>query len=217
MQNELIEQNISNKILQDTWEIREDIATWYINLSSNFSTLSREEINIWYEKSVVETLNSFSKILRPWYISFRSSPDEKVENIEIEWKPGISYEQYYKTFSKAIKEFPFRISILEMQVDFYVYTNTVESPNKATKNWIRYLGKFSFCGSNIHSHPFIYLNVNNTLFCPSSIYEVDNSELYYLNQSLLEEALRNWEQAFGTINEFDGLEGVYKYGFLPEN
>lgn len=217
MQSQSIEQNVSNNIIQDTWEIREDTATWYINLPLDFTTCSFQEVNVWYEKSVMKTLNSFSELARVWHVSFRASPEEEVRKIELEWKPEVPYEQYYKSFLKAIREFSHRISILEMQVDFNVFTNTVESPTKATKNWVRYLGKFSLCGGKIHSHPFIYLDLNNTLFCPSSIHEQNNSKLYSLNQPMLKKALSSWEKIIGKIDDIEGIEGIYEYGFLPED
>ena len=147
---------------------------------------------------------------------FERVPKKEVKSIEMEWQLEVPYEQYYKSLFKAIREFPFRISILEMQVDFNVFTNTLEFPNKATKNWVRYLGKFSFCGGKIHSHPFIYLDINNTLFCPSSIHGQNNSELYSLNQPMLEKALRNWEKRIGKIDDVEGIEGIYEHGFLPD-
>jgi hypothetical protein len=216
MQSQSIEQNVSNNIIQDTWEIREDTATWYINLPLDFTILSYQEINVWYEKTVVETLNSFSELARVWHVAFRASPEEEVKSIELEWQLEVPYEQYCKSLLKAIREFSSRISTLEMQVDFNVFTNTLEFPNQATKNWVRYLGKFSFCGGKIHSHPFVYLDLNNTLFCPSSIYEQNNSELYSLNQPMLEQALKNWEKKIGKIDDIEGIEGIYEYGFKPD-
>ena len=77
MQSQSIEQNLSDNIIQDTWEIREDTATWYINLPLDFTILSDQEINVWYEKTVIETLNSFSELARVWYVSFRASPEKR--------------------------------------------------------------------------------------------------------------------------------------------
>lgn len=216
MSNQSIEQIISDNIIQDTWEFRGDTATWYINLPLDFTGINYKKINHWYEKSVIKTLHSFSKMARIWHISFRANSQEKAKAIELEWKPEVPYEQYFESFLKAIREFPHRISILEMQADFNVFINTAKSPDEATKNWVRYLGKFSFCGGKIYSHPFIYLDMNNTLFCPFSIDGKSNIKLYSLNQPLLEKALRRWEKSIGKIDDTEGIEGIYEYGFLPE-
>ena len=56
------------------------------------------------------------------------------------------------------------------------------------------------------------------LFYPESWnHHEDNTELSNLNQPLLEEALRNWEQKFDAEIDPDGLNGIYKYGYLPED
>lgn len=59
--------------------------------------------------------------------------------------------------------------------------------------------------------------MEHTLFCPYSYSGEDNRELYALNQPLLKEALRNWEKEFDVEIEVDGLPGIYKYRYLPED
>ena len=200
MKNQIINQDILTDILYDTWEIEDGLATWYIVLSLDFTDFSAQEINAWYRKTLIETINSFPNFTGVSKVYFRASPNESDESIEIEWQSGTSYQKYYESVLNAIEDFPFTISLLEISADFYIFTRTTESPLQPVRGWVRYLGRFSFCGAKFHSNPFIYLNMNNTLFCPSDIYGGDNTELYSLNQPLLENALRNWEQKIGKIN-----------------
>lgn len=45
---------------------------------------------------------------------------------------------------------------------------------------------------------------------------VKNQDKNIYQPSLLEEALRNWEQQFNSLIDVEGLPEIYKYGFLPE-
>ena len=64
----------------------------------------------------------------------------------------------------------------------------------------------------------ILFSMNHTLFYSFSYQGgVDNTELFELNQPLLEKALRNWEQKFNSSIDVEGLPGIYKYGFLPDD
>jgi len=64
--------------------------------------------------------------------------------------------------------------------------------------------------------PYLCFDVDHTLFCALSKDNEDNQALYLLNQPLLENALRRWEERVGPICDFSGLSGIYRYGFLPE-
>jgi hypothetical protein len=206
--------------IQDTWEIRGDVATWYINFKLKFASLSIQEINTWYSKAVAEILASFASLGRVWHISFKSNTKSQTNEKNLGWKLGIEYENYVQEIIKSIQKFPDAIEQLKISFDLSVFVRTKESPNKPVRVWVRNLAHLLICGGKEHekyADPVTYIYMDNTLFCPVSIYEEDNSELYSLNQPLLEKILHNWEKVFGAINEFDGLEGIYKYGFLPED
>ena len=65
---------------------------------------------------------------------------------------------------------------------------------------------------------YVYFDISHMLFYPDSWnYQEDNTELANLNQPLLEEALRKWEKKFDAEIEADGLPGIYKYGYLPQD
>ena len=214
MENQLAKESLISDLCCDTWEMRGDTATWYIILPLNFTFLSYKEINAWYQKTVIDTFNSFTNLARVRKVYFTA--EESTESVELEWKSETSYEQYYESLLRDIEDFSFTISFLDIYVDFNVFVRTIQSPQQVIRTWVRYFGKFSFCGGRIHSKPFVYLDIDHTLFCPSDVYGGDNTELYYLNQPLLETALRSWEQKIGKINEVDGIEGIYEYGFLPD-
>lgn len=130
---------------------------------------------------------------------------------------GFLYEEYIEKVLNAIREYPHSIEELEMDVDLFVYVRTEESPNQPTRAWVRHLGELVIWGGREYGRPYLFLSMGNTLFYPFSYFPIeDNSELCCLNQPLLENALRKWEQHFGEISELEGLPGIYKYGFLPD-
>ncbi len=80
------------------------------------------------------------------------------------------------------------------------------------------MGKFSIDIQIRENEPSMRFILNHTLFYPFSYQNnEDNTELFELNQPLLEKAFRSWEKKFDSEIEADGLPGVYKYGFLPED
>jgi hypothetical protein len=130
-----------------------------------------------------------------------------------------------RKFVKAIRDYPVDFVYMTVIVDLYVFVRTPESPDKPIREWIsnNNSAKFTFsleCSDKLEDRqPFIDFSVGHTLFSPySNLYEEDNQELFSLNQPLLENALRTWEKnlGLGEISELEGLPGIYKYGFMPE-
>ena len=217
MQNQSVSENLpSIEPLIDTWRILSNVGTWYITLDNlDFTHLSYQEINEWYYKTVTNTLEAFSEFGRVWKVFLSPSNREKFKGIVLEWQLEESYQVYVEKVLRAIKTFPDIICTLEISIDLLVFVRTKQSPNKPIRAWIRNLGSFSFCGGLIHGKPFLYFDIEHTLFCLSTYYD-ENVELYSLNQPLLENTLRSWEQKIGKINEVEGIEGIYEYGFLPD-
>jgi hypothetical protein len=137
--------------------------------------------------------------------------------VVLEWQPGNSYEEYIEQVLKAIREYPAAIEEVAMQVDLFVYVRTQESPNLPVQALVRGLGELLICGGLEYGEPDFCFSVDHTLFYPFSYHNsANNSELYSLNQPLLENALRRWEERFGSISEVEGLQGIYEYGFKQE-
>ncbi|MEH2243025.1 hypothetical protein [Nostoc sp.] len=203
--------------LNDTWGGKKDAGSWGVTPSFDFTNLSIQSVNTWYVNSLMETLNAFSDLARVWSVFFYPSPESEIKRVVLEWKPGDSYEKYLKKVLEAIGEYSAAIEGLEMEVDLLVFVRTQESPNQPVRAWVRNLGNLVIWGGLEYGRPYLFFSINHTLFYSFS-YPLgeDNSELYSLNQPLLENALRRWEERFGPISEVEGLKGIYEYGFLPE-
>ncbi len=97
--------------------------------------------------------------------------------------------------------------------------------NKPVRVWVREfgnyvdIGKFEiFLDHQRYEENYVYFDISHMLFYPESWnHHEDNTELSNLNQLLLEEVLRNWEQKLGAEIDPDGLNGIYRYGYLPED
>lgn len=218
MQNKPLDKTLSLlEPLNDTWGMRgADDNYWTITSTFDFASISTEAVNAWFSETAVETLNAFSDLARVWKVNFSSSYQDDVEPVCLEWnRENYFYEDYIENILKAIREYPAPIYSLALKIDLFVYVRTRESSDKPVQGWVRDLSEFNFYGGPEDSEYSLNFNVNSTLFYPSSMFYGDNTELYSLNQPLLENALRQWEKKLGSINELDGL-GIYKYGFLPE-
>ena len=107
---------------------------------------------------------------------------------------------------------------INVSLDLCVFVYTQESPKKPTQKWVRDLANLIIAIELEDEEPYLSLEMHHTLFYPFSYNGgEDNAELFGLNQPLLEEALKNWEDKFNSEIEAEGLPGIYKYGYLPED
>lgn len=203
--------------LNDTWGGKKSAGSWSIDPPFDFTNLSIQLVNAWYIDSTIGTIDAFDELARVWKVAFGPSSESDIKGVVLEWQPGNSYEEYIEHVLKAIREYPAAIEELVMRVDLLVFVRTEESPHQPIPAWVRYLGEFVIRGGPEYGEPYLYFSVHHTLFYPFSYpLGANNSELYSLNQPLLENALRRWEERFGSISEVEGLKGIYEYGFLPE-
>jgi hypothetical protein len=212
--------------LYNTWGSKSQAGNWSIILSHDFSKASVKERNSWYADVMMSTVDAFASLARVYQVSFGSIPsaETNVDGVLLEWKLGEPYDSFLEKAFKAIQEYSVDIYALTLQVDLFVYVHTKESPDKHVHAWVREFGNSMEMGEFeiFLDHPrykenYVYFDINHMLFYPESWnHHEDNIELFNLNRPLLEGALRNWEQKFDAEIEVDGLPGIYKYGFLPE-
>lgn len=198
--------------LLDTWRVQKYAGAWCITLSG---TGSASEGNAWYATTMRKTLEAFAHLARPRQVRFGTIVVEGVDKVTLPWKGDITLDTYIQNTMDAIQQYPAPIYSLEIQLDLFVYVRTSISPDKLVRVWISPPSEFVFWGTSETSGPYLCFEVAHTLFCPRSPDGDDNSELYALNQPLLEQALRSWEAQFGAISDVEGLPGIYEYGFSP--
>lgn len=207
--------------LYDTWRSKDGVGTWGMYLSFDFNYCSTKNINNWFASKIRETLDSFTGLVRIWsiFLNEMSIAGRDKKSASFNWQESTFYEDYLANLFKGIQEYPVPIDRLTILVDMSVFVRTKEYPDRPILGWVRNLGELEISLELEDRKPYIYLTMDRTLFCQFSyLYQEDNSELFYLNQPLLENALRRWEARLGEIEEVEGLLGLgfYKYGFLPD-
>jgi hypothetical protein len=222
--------------LYDTWTWNQDAGTWSIEYELDQVLNSASDLNLWYAESITRTLKAFENLTRAWRVSFGATHEyqDKIDGVLLEWKMGESYSQYLNEVLHKILEFSAPIHEISIDVDEFLYVRTKQS-SQPIQSWIR----------RPHSEFTISIEMNNivaglwfrichTLYGPGNKeyspltgpypepdedfkFDLDNNELQVLNQPLLEEALKQWEEYIGyPISEVEGIPGIYKYGFIVE-
>ncbi len=222
----MMQDKVINKPLLDTWDYKQDAGDWDIQLASEFICSSEEQQKKSYMKAIKMTLDTFYDFARAYQISIISVPNSRSQlgRISVEWQPEEEYIKYIERTLIKINNYPYEIYEIEIKVDLNVFIYTKEDPQKLIRAWVRYfdesleMGEFSIDIQTKDKDPSIRFFIEHTLFYPFSYQNnEDNTELFELNQPLLEKALKNWENKFDSKIEAGGLKGIYKYGFLTED
>jgi hypothetical protein len=210
------------KPLLNTWGYKKYAGYWDLLFPSEFICSSIEQQKESYVRAVKMTLDIFYDFARAYEILIISKSESDL--ILLEWQPEEEYEKYTERALKKIKDYSDEIYNIEIKVELNVFVYTEKYPKKPIRAWVRCfdtsieMGKFSIDISTKESEPSMCFMVNHTLFYPFSYQgNENNNELFELNQTLLEEAFKSWEEKFNSEIEADGLPGIYKYGFLPED
>lgn len=205
--------------LLNTWSYKKDAGNWDLVFPSEFVCSSVEQQKESYIKAIKMTSDTFYDFARAYEILITSESN----HISLKWEQEEDYEKYIARILEKIRNYPDEIYEVEIKVDLNVFIYTEENPSNPVRVWTRYfdesieMGKFSIYITINENEPSMFFNAHHTLFYPFSYQNnEDNTELFELNQPLLEEAFKNWEQKFNSEIEADGLPGIYKYGFLPD-
>jgi hypothetical protein len=204
------------KPLYDTWKWQQDIGAWLVSLPDNLHAYSLKQRNQLFAEQLHGSLASFAQWQRVRKVKiYGNYPDTRSGGFkeELEWAAKISNKDFMDSVLQRSQDCPALISQIEVEVDVLVYTRTPQYPNQPVRAWIRDCASFRI--SNSGSQGYVSFEVFVTLFCRHSPFLDDNEELYNLNQPILSESLKAWEQQFGEINADDGLYGMYPHGFLP--
>ncbi|MEM8676118.1 MAG: hypothetical protein AAGF83_19950 [Cyanobacteria bacterium P01_G01_bin.67] len=177
----------------DTWGGKENAGNWGLDGKFEWEDFSIEKINAWYADSLIKTLEAFTYLARIWEVVLVNDGTSRGDIGGIfKLESYDSYEKYIENILKRIREHPVPIYEIWLKVDMFVYVKTVISP-ETNRFWIRDLGKFCISVDQEDEDSYLYLDIENTLFRPMDYrFDKNNTELFNLNQPLLEEALKNW-------------------------
>jgi hypothetical protein len=196
----------------DTWRVQND-SGWVIEPrvppNSNPS-----ELNAWYALAAADFLRSFGPWVRPWkFVAYVPATEtHEKRHLNYTWKMGESPSLFIDQTLQHIREIPDAIYDLTLSLDMYVWFRSAESPCRPTRAWLRTHTDLQVAGPDPNRDAFLSLSIGHNLFAFSTWQSGENEELHALNQPLLEDGLRRWEQIAGNISEVDGVD-VFKYGF----
>lgn len=209
---------VITKPLLNTWGYKQYAGDWDLVFPSEFVCYSIEQQKESYIKAIRTTLDIFYDFARVYEILITSESDL----ISLKWEQEEDYEKYIERILKKIGNYSDEIYEIEIKADLNVFIYTEENSGKPPRTWVRYfnesieMGKFSIDIKTKENEPSMRFLINHTLFYPFSHQNnEDNTELFELNQPLLEKAFKSWEKRFNSEIEADGLPGVYRYGYLP--
>ncbi len=218
--NNIIDKNLPVvEPIYDTWGGKKNAGYWGLDGELEWRDFSVEEINNWFAESLFKTLDAFSFLARISDILLRNGEEPRgAIGYTSELKSHSSYEEYIQNILQTIKTYPIFIEEIEIKIDMFVFVRTKTSPDKPIRAWVKSLGDISINIDREDEGAYLWLNIEHTLFYPFSYHAYeDNTELFELNQPLLEVSLKNWEQKFDSRIDIEGLPGIYKYGFLPDD
>ena len=205
-----------------SWGGKTGAGSWGLDFDFDFDPKSStiQDINQWYFVCLKKSLDAFDNLARVWKVSITLADQSEIAGETIEWKykKGEDYQNYVDSIIDKLLNYPSEIYEINISLDLCVFVYTQESPKKPTQNWVRDLANLIIAIEIEDEEPYLSLEMHHTLFYPFSYNGgEDNTTLFGLNQPLLKEALRNWEQNFDVEIDVEGLPGIYKYGYLPED
>ena len=198
--------------LLDTWQVQS--ASWWAIRPAVPKYRSASELNSWYAQAAADSLDSLGRWVRPWRI-VALIPESKAQSeyrLSYTWEAGSSAEHFLNHALKNVRETSGAIYDLTMELDLKVWFRTLASPEKPVRAWLRMPTDLQIAGPHRDREAFLNLSIGHSVFAASTWQRGSNEELHTLNQPLLGEALRRWEQHLGPIIEVEGV-GVFRYGF----
>jgi hypothetical protein len=202
--------------LYDTWNICKYAGSWCIIPIAESTLPEASNTNHWYAEVIHESLIAFASLARIYRVEFELLDKQFTAEKVLDWNVKNSYANFIKIIRQTILTYPVSIYSLAVHLDLFIFCRTLQSLEKTVQAWIRVPSALVIKGSSDNSRPYICFEIEHTLFCPYSQHGEDNLELYRLNQPLLERTLHLWEERLGSITEFEGISGIYKYGYQVE-
>jgi hypothetical protein len=199
--------------LVDTWDGADDAGSWSIVPAGDEAAPA----NAWADAALAATARAFDGFARPWSIVFSTVDRDDVAPVALVPEGGERPDTFVERARAAIRAYAAPVHSVELQLEMLVRVRTPASPLRPVRVWTRLPADIELRAPGPGRRPYASLSVSHTLFRPESSFGGDNRELAALNAPLLASSLRRWEERLGPITDVDGLTGVSRYGFEPED
>lgn len=189
---------------------KEVVGSWGFNSNLDFTKMSHEENNVWFFEQAFNFLRAFFGIVVPdsvEIITYNATKQVNRDHLD-----QMTFLDELMLIMKNLKE---PIWVIKLQLSIVGFLRTDWDPDNPIRIRIQEPASFITWGGPDESG-FQTFSISYSLFSSQKI-EVENVELWSMNQPLLEKALRKWESQSG--HRIEVVKGnsdelnLYQYGF----
>jgi hypothetical protein len=193
-------------LAHDTWVVDSDVAAWILHRPSKAAR------SAWLLQATRFFLTGFAGFARPFRIRINFlSTNQQILREAFDWQPGTSAKSFVENAVARAQDCG--EALMEVSVDLDLALWAVPRGRRTPLHvWVRL--PTEFVASNPSSGGWAAFHLHHSLLCPASLRGQQNSELYRLNQPLLEQALARWECMAGAELEYEGrCPQTFRHGF----
>ena len=195
--------------LRDTWEWRQDGASWFVDLEA--PSLDPAHLGPWWADLVDAWLDDFSELVRVREASLVDNTEHTLAR-----RPEEPFVMFRRRVLDAIRSSPDRLHQTTLYLDLRAWVRTAESPDRPVVGWIEIdsLELYVHIGDDGEGYASFDLPVSLFSPAPRSNRPASNLELHGLNQPVLRRALERWATRTGQSLQLGGeLPFRREFGF----
>ncbi len=185
------------------------VGAWGFHSNMDFGRISSEETNVWFFEQVFNFLRAFFGLVLP--DSLEVITYNATKRIE---RKGLDQMTFLDELMLILKQLKEPIWTCRLGLNIIGFLRTARDPEHMIRLQIQEPTSFIIWGGP-DENGFQSFSIGYTLFS-DIILEEEGTELWSLNQPILEKALRKWEEQSGHRIEVVDSSGdlpVYQYGF----
>lgn len=195
--------------LEERREQGQIVGAWGFHSNMNFTRLSSEETNVWFFEQVFNFLRAFFGLVLPDSVEVITyNATQRIE------RKGLDQMTFLDELMLILKRLKEPIWTCRLGLNLIGFLRTSEDPEHPVRLQIQEPTSFIIWGGPDETG-FQSFSIGYTLFS-DVVLEGEETELWSMNQPLLEKALRKWEEQSGheiEVVESNGNLPVHKYGF----
>lgn len=195
--------------LTDSFERGHIVGTWGFNSNLNFTRMRSEEANVWFFEQTFNFLRAFFGLVLP--DSLELVTYNATQRIE---KKGLDQMTFLDEFMLMLKKLKEPLWTCRLNLNIIGFLRTSHDPENPIRLQIQEPTSLIVWGGPDETG-YQHFSIGYTLFS-SIVLEGEHTELWSLNQPILEKALRKWEEQTGhmiDIVDSNGNLPVSRYGF----